>query len=111
MVVEDRIARLESDVVEIKVDLKTLGKQFVEFKMEVSKEFASVRAEAATEFASVRAELQGFQTSVAREFGSVGIGLESLRTSIERTKVWMLGTGIALVVDAALSESPITATE
>ena len=25
--------------------------------------------------------------------------------------VWMLGTGIALVVDAALSESPITATE
>ena len=25
--------------------------------------------------------------------------------------VWMLGTGIALVIDAALSESPITATE
>jgi hypothetical protein len=25
--------------------------------------------------------------------------------------VWMLGTGIALVVDAALNESPITATD
>jgi hypothetical protein len=38
-----------------------------------------------------------------------------LRPSQEGTvrakDVWMLGTGIALVVDAALSESPITATE
>jgi hypothetical protein len=38
-----------------------------------------------------------------------------LRPSQEGTAlakdVWMLGTGIALVVDAALSESPITATE
>jgi hypothetical protein len=72
MVVEDRIARIESDVAEVKGDLKTLSTEFRDFKTEVAKEFGSVRVE-----------------------------LQSLRTSIERTKIWMLGTGISTVLGVA----------
>ena len=115
MVVEDRLARLESDVVEMKDDVKTLGKQFGDFKTEMAKEFSSVRAElqgfkteVAKEFSSIRAELQGSKTemakefsSVAKEIGSVRTEMESLRTSIERNKVWMLCTGISTVLGIA----------
>jgi hypothetical protein len=76
MVVEDRIARLESDVAEVKGDVKVLTKEFRDFKVEVAKEFGAVRA-----------ELKG--------------SVESLRTSIERTRVWMLGTGISTVLGVA----------
>lgn len=76
MIVEDRIARLESDVAELKVDVKSLNTHLLEFKTEVAKEFGFMKAE-------IR--------------GSV----ESLRTSVERTKVWMLGTGISTVLGVA----------
>jgi hypothetical protein len=81
MVVEDRIAGLESDVAEIKGDVKALGKQFGDFKTEMEKGFSSVRT-----------ELQGFKTEVAKEFvakeiGSVKTEMESLRAFIERNKV------------------------
>jgi uncharacterized protein YlxW (UPF0749 family) len=76
MLVEDRIARIESDVAELNSDVKTLNTHLSDFRIEVAKEFGSVRAE-------IR--------------GSV----ESLKTSIERTKVWMLGTGITTVLGVA----------
>jgi uncharacterized coiled-coil protein SlyX len=76
MVVEDRIARLESDVAELKGDVKSLNTHLLEFMTEVAKDFGFMKAE-------IR--------------GSV----ESLRTSIERTKVWMLGTGISTVLGVA----------
>jgi chromosome segregation ATPase len=126
MVMEDRMARLESDVAELKGDVKTLGKQFGDlktemakefgavrgelqgFKTEVTKEFSSVRGElqgfkteVTKEFSSIRAELQGSKTEVAKELGSVRIEMESLRTSIERNKVWMLCTGLSTVLSIA----------
>jgi uncharacterized protein YydD (DUF2326 family) len=76
MVVEDRIARLESDIAELKGDVKSLNTHLLEFMTEVAKDFGFMKAE-------IR--------------GSV----ESLRTSIERTKVWMLGTGISTVLGVA----------
>lgn len=65
VVIEDRIARLESDVTEVKGDVKVLN-----------------------------TSLNDFKTEVAKEFGS-------LRTSIERMKVWVLGTGISTVLGIA----------
>jgi hypothetical protein len=65
MVVEDRIARIESVVVELKGDVKTLTTEFRDFKTEVAKEIGS------------------------------------LRTTIERTQVWKLGTGISTVLGVA----------
>jgi hypothetical protein len=41
-----------------------------------------------------KGEHQDFKTDVAKEFGAV-------RTSLERTKVWMLTTGIATVLGVA----------
>ncbi len=72
MAVEDRIARLELDMAEVKSDVKMLNGRV----------------------SDLRVELQGFKTEVAKEFGS-------LRTSIERAKVWMLGTGITTVLGVA----------
>lgn len=74
--VEDRIARVESDVVEVKSNLKMLNTRINDFQTEVAKEFGAVRAE-------------------------LWKSVESLRTSIERTKVWMLGTGITTVLGVA----------
>jgi hypothetical protein len=76
MRVEDRIARIESDVAELNGEVKMLNARFSDFKTEVAKEFGSIRVE-------IR--------------GSV----ESLRTSLERTKVWMWGTGITTVLGVA----------
>jgi predicted RNase H-like nuclease (RuvC/YqgF family) len=112
MVVEDRTARPESDVTKIKGDPKTANAEVLDFGTDVAKEFGSViaelrdfRTEVAKEFASLRAELRDFKTEVAKEFGSLRAELrssmESLRTSIEHTKVWMLGTGISTVLGVA----------
>jgi hypothetical protein len=83
VVVEDRIARIESDVAELRGDVKAIGARLSQFMTEVAKEFGAVRAEAAKESGSIRAELQ------------------SLRTSIERAKVWMLCTGVSTVLGVA----------
>jgi chromosome segregation ATPase len=119
MLVEHRIARLESDVTEIKTDLKVLDSRVTEikgdlqaFKTDVAKEFGSVRAEirdfkteVAKEFGAVRAELRDFKTEVAQEFGCMRTEMkssfESLATSIERTKVWMLTSGLATLLGVA----------
>jgi hypothetical protein len=52
---------------------------FGDFKTEVAKEFSSV----------------------TKEIGSVRIEMKSLRTSIERNKVWMLCTGDSTVLGIA----------
>ncbi|HWC00298.1 MAG TPA: hypothetical protein VG672_26505 [Bryobacteraceae bacterium] len=105
MVTEDRIERIESDVVEIKGGLKVLTKEFQDFKTAVAKEFGSLRTEVVTEFGSFRAEVARefglFRAEVAKEFGSVRAEIESLRTTVERTKVWMLCTGISTVLGVA----------
>jgi hypothetical protein len=53
------------------------------------------------EFGAVRAEFGDFKTEVAKEFGSLRAEVESVRTSLERTKVWILGTGISTVLSVA----------
>ena len=58
MVTEDRIARIESDVVEIKGGLKALTREFQDFKTEVAKEFGSFKAEVAREFGSLRTTVE-----------------------------------------------------
>jgi len=74
--VEDRVARVESDVIELKRDVRGLDNTFKDFKIDVAKEFGAMRAE--------------FKTS-----------LGSLQTSIERTKVWMITTGVSTVLAVA----------
>ena len=66
---ESDVQHLQSDVTEIKGDIKSLKAEFLSLK---------------TEFLSFKAE-------VAKEFGSI-------RTSIERTKLWMVVTGLGTIL-------------
>jgi predicted RNase H-like nuclease (RuvC/YqgF family) len=66
---DNRIVKLESDVTEIKEDVKCLR--------------AMIEA--------LRSEFLTFKAEVAREFGSI-------RTSIERAKLWTVVTGVGTIL-------------
>jgi archaellum component FlaC len=70
--IDDRLARVESDILEVKGQVRDLHYEFNIFKIDVAKEFGAVRG----------------------EFGKV-------LTSIERTKVWMITTGVSTVLAVA----------
>ncbi len=80
MVAEDRIARLESDIGELKVDVKALNTRVGE----------SITANA-KEFGALRTEIEKYRTDTEKGFGS-------RRTSIESAKLWMLVTGVGSVI-------------
>src|SRR5207253_1695725 len=61
---ESDVHRLQSDVTEIKGDVKSLKTEFQ------------------TQFGTLKTEFLTFKAEVAKEFGSI-------RTSIERAKLWM----------------------
>ena len=73
MVVEDRIARLESDVSELKVDVKALNTRVSESITANAKEFG------------------GLRTEMEKGFGS-------LKTSIESAKLWINAVSIVMQV-------------
>jgi len=116
----DRIAKLEagvhhlqSDITDIKGTLEWLRRAFETFKIEVAQEFGAIRAEFARELGSFRSEVAkefglfrsevskesgSFKSEVAKEFGSVRTSIESLRTAIERAKLWMVVTGLGTIL-------------
>jgi hypothetical protein len=49
-------------------------------------------------FDLLRSEFLSFKTEVAKEFGSVRTSVESLRTAIERAKLWMVVTGAGTIL-------------
>jgi len=71
---EANLQHLQSDVTEIKGALGWLREAFESFKIEVTKEFGTT-----------------IRTEMAREIGS-------LRTSIERAKLWMVVTGLGTIL-------------
>jgi hypothetical protein len=46
----------------------------------------------------LRTEFLAFKTEVAKEFGAVKTSIESLRTAIERAKLWMVITGAGMIL-------------
>ena len=80
MVAEDRMARLESDVGELKGDVKALNARVSESIIANAREFGGLR----TEIEKNRADTEK--------------GLGSLKTSIESAKLWMLVTGVGSVI-------------
>jgi predicted RNase H-like nuclease (RuvC/YqgF family) len=77
---ESGVHHLQSDVTEIKGDLKSLKTEFLTFKAEVAKEFGAIR------------------TSIEKEIGSIRASIEEVRTSIERAKLWMVVTGVGTIL-------------
>jgi hypothetical protein len=80
IVVEDRIAVLESDMRHVRSDI----------------------AEIKGDIKSARTELYSFKTEVAEQFGELRTEMHkelgSIRTSIEQAKLWMLVTGVGAVI-------------
>jgi hypothetical protein len=88
---ESGVQHLQSDVTEIKADIKSLWaavealmREFLSFKADVERQFGSVRTSMERDFGSVR-------TAVERDFGQV-------RAAIERAKLWMLVTGVGTIL-------------
>jgi archaellum component FlaC len=77
-------------------------KEFGSFRSEVTKEFGSFKSEVAKDFGSFKSEVAkdfgSFRSAVAKEFGSVRTSIESLRTAIERAKLWMVVTGLGTIL-------------
>ena len=84
MVVEDRIARIESDVGELNGDVKALYALVGESTVANAKEFGSLRAEMEKGFGALRADMEN--------------GFGTLKSSIESAKLWMLVTGVGSVI-------------
>jgi predicted RNase H-like nuclease (RuvC/YqgF family) len=99
MSVEDRLASLESDVkylrndmTDVKQHVRSLDNSLQSFKTEVAKEFGAVRTEAA-----------GLRAEMNKEFGAVRVSIESLKTSIEKSKLWMLVTGVGVIMSTVVT--------
>jgi uncharacterized small protein (DUF1192 family) len=120
MVAEDRIARLESDIGELKSDVKTLNarvsesiianaKEFGGLKMEMEKGFGALKTEIAGNRADGERGLGTLRTEMEKGFGALRTEIEknradtekslgSLKSSIESAKLWMLVTGVGSVI-------------
>jgi hypothetical protein len=92
MAAEDRIAGLESDVCELKGDVKALGARVNESIIANAKEFGSLRTDMEKGFGSLRAEVEksvgSLRTDMEKGFGSFRAEMEKsvggLRTDMEK---------------------------
>jgi hypothetical protein len=102
MVAEDRIARLESDVGELKGDVKALNARVSESIIANAKDFGGLKTEMEKGLGTVRTEMEkGFGTlrsEIEKNRAETEKGLGSLKTSIESAKLWMLVTGVGSVI-------------
>jgi hypothetical protein len=102
MIVEDRIARLESDVAELKGDVKTLNARMNESIIANTREFGSLSTRMENGFGTLRTEIEKNRADMEKGLGTLRAdtesGFGSLKTSIESAKLWMLVTGVGSVI-------------
>ena len=79
---EERVARIESDVEHLKVDVAEIKTDQRAMRQELN---------------GLRDEFNSFRVEVTREFGRVHTSMESLRTAIEQNKRWMIVAAAGLV--------------
>jgi len=101
---ETQMGHVQSDVAELKGDVKWLVREFGSFRTEVATRFGTVD----TRLESVNTSIERLNTEVATRFGTVDTRFESVNTSIERTNTsvermntamerntrWLMGTGV-----------------
>src|SRR5438552_1329455 len=90
MVAEDRLTRLESDIGEVKGDVKALNARVSESAIANAREFGALKIEMEKGFGTLRTEIEKNRADTQKGFGS-------LKTSIESAKLWMLVTGVGSV--------------
>ena len=91
VIAEDRIARIESDVAEIKDGVKTINVRLNESIVANAREFGALRAEIATHrtdaekgFGAIRAELAEYRADTEKNFGAVRAELAEYRADTEK---------------------------
>jgi hypothetical protein len=75
---ETQMAHVQSDITELKGEVKFLAKEFGAFRIEV-----------ATRFGAVDTRLESVNTSLER----MNTSIERMNTSMERNTRWLLGAG------------------
>ena len=109
MAAEDRVTRLESDMGELKGDVKALNARLGDWIVASAKESGSLRAEMERGFGELKTEIERSRTDTEKGFGvlrteieksraDAGRGFGTLKTSIESAKLWMLVTGVGSVI-------------
>jgi hypothetical protein len=83
---------LRRDVLDSRDDIKVLRG-----------EVKSLEANLQGKIEAVGADLQSFKTDVAKQFGAVLVAIESLKTSIEKSKIWMLVTGVGVITSTVIT--------
>ena len=91
---ESDVQHLQTDVTEIKGEVKSLRNAFDGEVKSLRNAFDGLKSE----FLSFKTEVAKEFGSIAKEFGSVRASIESLRTDIERAKLWMVVTGAATIL-------------
>jgi hypothetical protein len=90
VIAEDRIARIESDVAEIKDDVKVVNVRLNESIVANAREFGAVRAEAEKGFSALRSLIESNKTETEKNLGSLRTetekGFGALRSAIDANK-------------------------
>ena len=81
---EDRIARIESDVAEIKDDVKTINIRLNESIVANAREFGSLRTDAEKRFGALQAAIEANKTETEKGFGALRAGIEKRGTDTEK---------------------------
>ena len=106
MSVEDRLASLESDVKYLRNDMTDVKQHIQSLDngvQNVRADLQSFKTEVAKEFGAVHTEAAGLRAEMNKEFGSVRVSIESLKISIEKAKLWMLVTGVGVIMSTVVT--------
>lgn len=87
---ETQMGHVQSDVTELKGDVKWLVRELGSFRTEVATRFGTVD----TRLESVNTSIERLNTEVATRFGTVDARFESVNTAIERNTRWLMGVGV-----------------
>ena len=93
MIAEDRIARIESDVAEIKDDVKVVNVRLNESIVANAREFGAVRAELAEHRADTEKGFGGIRVEAEKNRTEI----EKVRTAVESAKLTVIVTGVGVI--------------
>jgi predicted nucleic acid-binding Zn-ribbon protein len=107
--IDDRLTRVESDVAEIKDDVKTINIRLTDSIVANAREFGALRVEIADHRAAVEKNFGvthadteknfgALRTDMEKGFGALRTEMQEIKTSIESAKLWVVGTGVGIVL-------------
>ena len=100
VIAEDRVARIESDVAEIKDDVKTINIRLNESIVANAREFGALRTDTEKRFGALQAAIEANKTETEKGFGALRVAIEGNKTDTEKRSGTLQAT-----IDANKSET------